>query len=76
MPIYTYRCKSCDKVFDKERSIADVPLTDCPYCGTRDSLKRVYGDVAVVYHGSGYYCTDHKHEGGCGCGNCSCGGGE
>ena len=73
MPIYTYRCKSCEKVFDMERSISDAPLTDCPYCGAKDALKKVYSDVAVVYHGSGYYCTDHPHDGGC-CGTCNCGG--
>ena len=22
-------------------------------------------DVPVIFHGSGYYCTDHPHEGGC-----------
>ena len=68
MPIYNYRCKNCHKEF--ERSFSDAPLEDCPYCGAKKSINKIYSDVAVVYHGSGYYCTDNPHSGSCNCDHC------
>lgn len=70
MPIYSYRCKNCNKEFEMQRSFSDAPLDDCPYCGAKKAINKVYSDVAVVYHGSGYYCTDHPHSGSCNCSNC------
>ena len=59
MPIYSYRCTKCGKHFDLSQSFADDPVKDCPYCGAKGSVKKTYSDsdVAVIYHGSGYYCT-------------------
>lgn len=62
MPIYTYHCKECGKTFDVSQSFSDEPLTECPSCHKAGSLGKVYSDVAVIYHGSGYYCTDHAHD--------------
>ncbi len=62
MPIYSYKCSSCGKAFDIEQSFKDEAIKDCPYCGNKGSVKKVYSDFAVVYKGSGYYCTDHTGE--------------
>lgn len=70
MPIYNYKCRKCGKIFEKMQSYSEDALRDCPYCGEKESLQKVYGDVAVVYHGHGYYCTDHNHDSGCGCSSC------
>lgn len=64
MPIYSYKCHSCGKSFDTSQGYDDEPVKDCPYCKAKDSVKKVYGDVPIIFHGSGYYCTDHPHEGG------------
>lgn len=71
MPIYSYKCTKCGKHFDLSQSFSDDPVKDCPYCGQKGSVKKTYSDseVAVIYHGSGYYCTDHPHSG-CGCDSC------
>lgn len=66
MPLYAYKCASCEKEFEQEQSFSEESIKDCPYCGAKGSVKRVYSDVAVIYHGTGYYCTDHKS----GCGDC------
>lgn len=71
MPMYTYHCKECGKTFDVQQSYSEDSLKDCPYCHKADALKKVYSDVAVVYHGSGYYCTDHAHGSSCGCDSCA-----
>lgn len=63
MPIYSYSCHSCGKKFDVSQSYSDDAIKDCPYCGAKDSVKKIYGDVPVIFHGKGYYCTDHPHEG-------------
>lgn len=59
MPIYSYKCRSCGKSFDISQSYNDDPVRDCPYCNAKGSVKKVYEDVPVIFHGSGYYCTDH-----------------
>lgn len=71
MPIYSYRCTSCGRSFDRQQSYNDDAITDCPYCDAKGSVKKVWGDVPVIFHGHGYYCTDHQHEGGgCDCSSC------
>jgi len=70
MPIYSYHCKSCGKEFELSRSVSDPDVTDCPYCDAKGSVKKVFGDVGVIFKGTGYYCTDHPHGEGCSCGKC------
>ena len=37
MPIYDYRCRSCDRVFDELVKLGETP--DCPSCGGNDLEK-------------------------------------
>ena len=37
----------------------DAPLPRCPSC--RRTLKRVFGNPAVVFNASGFYSTDYRH---------------
>jgi putative FmdB family regulatory protein len=59
MPIYQYRCESCDEAFEKMQKLADAPLTDCPACG-RPTLKKVISAVGFRLKGGGWYETDFK----------------
>lgn len=70
MPIYSYRCSSCGNSYDAMKSFSEADEDDiCPICGK--TAKRHFSDpAAVIYKGSGYYCTDNKHDSGCCCGSC------
>ena len=59
MPTYEYRCKSCSHELEVQQSFTDDPLTDCPSCGA-STLKKVFGNIAVTFKGSGFYKTDNR----------------
>ena len=59
MPLYTYRCRTCEHQFDVRQKFADDPLTTCPECG-EEQLRKVINQVGVVFKGSGFYVNDAK----------------
>ena len=63
MPIYTYRCENCGVQFDRQQSFADKPLTRCPEC-SKNTLRKVFQPVGIVFKGSGFYSTDHRSPSG------------
>jgi len=63
MPTYEYRCKSCGNELEAQQSFSDDPLTVCPACN-EPALKKVYGNIAVTFKGSGFYKTDNRPAGG------------
>lgn len=58
LPTYEYHCDSCEKNFDVVQSFHDDPLTACPTCGSR--VRKVFGNVGIVFKGSGFYKTDSR----------------
>ena len=60
MPTYSYACTACDHRFDIRQGFADAALAECPQCGGR--LRKVFGDVGVMFKGSGFYRTDARKE--------------
>lgn len=60
MPTYEYTCQECDHTFEVRQSIHDDPLKTCPDCGGH--LRKVFGNVGVVFKGSGFYKTDSRAE--------------
>jgi putative FmdB family regulatory protein len=58
LPIYVYRCEHCGSQFEKRQSFSDQPLTECESCHGR--VYKVLQPTAIVFKGSGFYCTDHK----------------
>lgn len=58
MPTYEYRCTECDTPLEVVQSIHEPALTECPTCGGR--LRKVFGNVGVVFKGSGFYRTDSR----------------
>ena len=58
MPTYEYRCKSCERTHEAQQSFTDPALTECPHCG--GELKKVFGNIAVTFKGSGFYKTDSR----------------
>jgi putative FmdB family regulatory protein len=63
MPIYTYRCENCGVRFEQTQKFADAPLTRCPEC-RKNTLRKVYTPVGIVFKGSGFYSTDHHSPSG------------
>lgn len=61
MPTYEYRCSSCGHQLEAVQSFSDEALTTCPDCG-QDSLRKLFGNVGVVFKGSGFYRNDSREE--------------
>jgi putative FmdB family regulatory protein len=62
MPIYEYRCESCQQELETIQKISDPPLTDCPSCG-EPALKKKISAAGFRLKGSGWYETDFKTSG-------------
>ena len=58
MPTYQYACTECGHDFEAIQSFSDDSLTDCPACHGR--LRKVFGNVGVVFKGSGFYRNDSR----------------
>jgi putative FmdB family regulatory protein len=58
MPTYEYVCTDCGSPLEVVQSIHDPALTECPSCHGR--LRKVFGNVGVVFKGSGFYRTDSR----------------
>jgi putative FmdB family regulatory protein len=58
MPTYEYACSKCGEHLEVVQSFRDEPLKKCPACGGR--LKKVFGNVGIVFKGSGFYKTDSR----------------
>jgi len=63
MPIYTYRCENCGVQFERRQKFSDDPLKRCPEC-SKNSLRKVYLPVGIVFKGSGFYATDNRSPSG------------
>jgi putative FmdB family regulatory protein len=60
MPIYAYRCSSCDCQKDVMQKMSDAPLSTCPECGKETFVKQLTA-AGFQLKGSGYYATDFKN---------------
>ena len=61
MPTYDYICKKCQHTFEAFQRITDSPITDCPKCGLKNSVKRLIGGGSgIIFKGSGFYANDYK----------------
>lgn len=58
MPLYEYRCRSCDHQFEVQQSFSDDPLTVCPEC--EGALRKVFNPVGISFKGSGFYKNDSR----------------
>ena len=39
MPIYEYRCKTCDERFEEFLSLSTKPAPPCPKCGSEEGRR-------------------------------------
>ncbi|MFN7942712.1 MAG: FmdB family zinc ribbon protein [Thermoanaerobaculia bacterium] len=61
MPLYEYRCESCERRFEFLQGMTEAPVTECPKCG--GELKRLLSAPAFHLKGSGWYKTDYARGG-------------
>jgi len=59
MPIYEYKCQSCENELEKLQRISDPPLMDCPACD-EPALRRLISAAGFRLKGAGWYETDFK----------------
>jgi putative FmdB family regulatory protein len=58
MPLYEYKCGSCQKTFEVIQKFSDTPLTSCPDCG--QTVEKLMSLGSFQLKGSGWYNTDYK----------------
>ena len=61
MPLYEYRCKQCDQVFEKIQKFSDEPLSAHEGCG--GAVERLISAPGLHFKGSGFYITDYARAG-------------
>jgi putative FmdB family regulatory protein len=60
VPTYSYACTECGNRFDEVQAFSDAALTTCPECSGR--LRKLFGNVGVVFKGSGFYRNDSRES--------------
>ena len=63
VPIYEFQCKKCGHRFERMLKMSDPHPTDCPDCGTKNSVEQLLSAPAVQFKGSGWYVTDYAKKG-------------
>jgi putative FmdB family regulatory protein len=58
VPTYSYACTDCGDRFDAVQAFSDSALTTCAKCDGR--LRKLFGNVGVVFKGSGFYRNDSR----------------
>lgn len=60
MPLYEYRCQSCERTIEAIQSFSDRPLRKCESCGGK--LAKLVSRSGFVLKGSGWYASDYKPQ--------------
>jgi putative FmdB family regulatory protein len=58
LPIYGYRCQSCQREFEVQKRMSDPPQETCPDCGGPGA--RLFYPAGIHFKGSGFYKTDSR----------------
>lgn len=60
MPLYEYKCKSCEKIIEKITSDYNQSTIKCD-CENKSDCDRIISKQArSVFNGNGFYETDYK----------------
>ena len=60
MPLYEYRCETCEHEFEALQRMSDEPLIHCPACEAA-TLKKLVSAAGFRLRGDGWYETDFKN---------------
>jgi len=61
MPMYEYRCESCDNQFELRQKFSDQPATECPKCG--GPVAKLVSSTAFALKGGGWYNENYSSGG-------------
>lgn len=62
MPIYEYKCKSCNNDFEVMQKMSDEPLRECPHCH-QHTLEKQWSLSGIQFKGTGWYISDYTNKG-------------
>jgi len=57
MPIYSYKCNNCGKIFEKFEKSGSQDKVYCTDCNSE--VLRIFSPVGIVFKGKGFYSTDY-----------------
>jgi putative FmdB family regulatory protein len=60
MPIYEYRCKDCQQLFEEWLKTFDDKPRACPFC--KGEAERVMSNTTFVLKGGGWYVTEYGNR--------------
>lgn len=60
MPIYDFHCDFCDESFEREMSMKEPKLAQCPTCMRQ--CPRLYIPSPLHFRGPGFYSTDYGYK--------------
>ncbi|MCP4213656.1 MAG: zinc ribbon domain-containing protein [bacterium] len=60
MPLYEYKCNTCDKTFEVLQKMNADPLATCLYC--QGGVEKLISSSSFQLKGSGWYLTDYKNK--------------
>jgi putative FmdB family regulatory protein len=61
MPLYEYKCRKCESVFEVRQKFSDDPLTVHEGCG--GEVEKLLSSPALQFKGTGWYITDYAKSG-------------
>lgn len=53
MPMYEYKCQSCELIFEARQKFSDAPLTECRECGGQ--VEKMISQAGFALKGGGWY---------------------
>lgn len=53
MPMYEYRCKSCNHNYELRQKFSDPPATECPLC--KGEVEKMISRTAFSLKGAGWF---------------------
>lgn len=59
MPLYKYKCTSCNNRFKEIKNGDNKEVAECPNCG-EEATRQIPSNFATRYKGKGFYSTKDK----------------
>lgn len=61
MPTYEYKCTNCSLQFERQQSITENPITECPECFGRVQ-RLISGGIGFILEGSKPQVNDQREH--------------